>query len=284
MNWKDDPKEHARLWSSATQKIMNTLGKSDLKIANEIFSEQHDWMMKFAKDKNARDNLFNAWVMACFMIENEPAPLWFIDKHDGEMSAEEEEVVLAAHESWFGVFKVISHSQDSLVLIDESGNRFLAEFPALPQLKPGDSLVARLTSKGPGSWFAPGGIFQAADDSLYKQMASHRRFRDSWNSYLTGFFDYLQTKEGLSESVTDRHAENATLLTMFMEDRIELDSFVKLKPETLEKDFEKFANVGIRPKPNMKKVRESLSRFFTYLAEERGEKNPEVLDWLKTRV
>ena len=28
MNWKDDPKEHARLWLSATRKIMNALDDS----------------------------------------------------------------------------------------------------------------------------------------------------------------------------------------------------------------------------------------------------------------
>ncbi|MEW6329071.1 MAG: hypothetical protein AB1468_03050 [Candidatus Micrarchaeota archaeon] len=280
MGWKNNQFEHARIWESASGKVIGALNEKDLDIAKRIFGDEYGWMSERAPTKEAADLAFRTWVIACFSKENVPLVLWFMDRHGDRLTEEEEEVLIAAHETRFDAFRVINHSEKMLILEDTGGDRFLVETCNMPAVAPGVIVLGRLMSKGPGSWFAPGGMFAMSNDELYSCLVSHRRFRDSWNSYLDGFFDHLQKKEKMGADAADRHTENVALLTMFLEDEIETDSFVKVSGEMLERDFVKFAREDVTPKPDMKKVRDSLFRFFSYLRDERGEANAGVLEWL----
>ena len=289
MSWKYTPSEHAKIWGKATEKVVSSLDKRDWSIANRIFAEEHNWLLKGLTEEKMGDQkslapMLISWLLACFMKENTPLVPWFLKKHGKLLTQEETEVLKAAHESWFGAFKVKTHEGGRLVLTDTAGKDFLVELVDMQPLTPGTAVITRIMSKGPGRWFAPGQFAVQENDSMYEQLAAHRRFTGSWHRYLYGFFKYLWKGEGLAEKTADRHMENATLLTMFLDDEVTVDSFKKITKPMLKSRFKSFCQNYIHPKPDMDKVYYSLQKFFNYLAKEKGEENPEVLDWLGARI
>jgi len=282
MSWKNDPAEHARIWHGAIQKVHQTLNKQDRALAFSVFTSMHETLLKGITDEQAISAFFNAWLTSCFLEDNTPLVPWFIQRFGEQLTPDEKEVLLAAHESWFGAYRVKMRSKSQLVLTDAAGRDFAVETASEPPFKEGATLLVRLVSKGPKRWFAVAWT-PITDETLYDRLRAHRLFYDSWSDCLAGFFEYLR-KEGLSERTADRHAENATLLTMFLEERADVDSFQKITKHMLSNDFKKFCEKCIRPLPEMCKVHYSLYLFFTYLKERKRKNNEEVLEWLRARI
>lgn len=281
--WKNDSALHAKLWHAANQKLLHALSEQDLQIAFGIFMDRHHDLLEKKADEKTVFSVFNAWLLACSMKDNTALIPWFIEEHGEELSGEEKEVLQAANCTVFDALKVKGQTPGQITLTDTAGKEFAVETVDLPPVEKGTAIMARLISKGPDRWFAPGRMLVISDTTLFDRLASHRRFRDSWNKYLVGFFNYLQKEEKLTEKTADKHADNALLLTMFLEEKIDVDSFKKVTKPMLKDAFRTFCKKYIFPKPNMDKVYYSLFKFFSYL-EEKGEKNSEALAWLRERI
>ncbi len=285
MDWQNDNSEHARIWNSAVGKIVKALDKTDLQTATRVFSYDLHWFFnKIPFDEHMFNWFFLAWLIPCFMKENEPLIRWYIKHHGRNLTKEEAEVLFGARESIFGVFNVKSQIESELKLVDTSGKTFFVDTINLETIKTGTAVIARLNSKGNGKYFAPGPIIPFEDNTLFIKMKNHRKFRDSWSDYLVGFFKYLVSEENLSEKTADKHTENVNLLMFFLETELEVDSFSKVTKTMLKTDFKKYVKRYILGAPDIDKVYYSLFKFFDYLEEEREIKNEEALNWLQARI
>lgn len=283
MSWKDNASEHSRVWRDATRKIRNSLSAQDQRQAFAAFSMQHEDILDKELDKEAVLSIFNAWLFACFLKDNTPLVPWFFEHYGEELTPEEREVLDAAHESWFGAFRVENQTKDILTLAGVDDREFAVETVDMTPMEKGTVLMARLFSKGVGRWFSPARMI-VADSALFERLQRHRRFTDSYYNYLSGFFKYLHEEQRLSEATADRHADNVTVLTMFLDEKPDVDSFKKVTPQLLA-EFKDYCEKYIHPKPVMHKMYYSLYWFYSYLEDKhRSQYNKETAAWLAKRI
>lgn len=284
MGWREDRSEHAALWNGVVGKIISNMGKEDLQVARVLFLRENQNLLGGA-DEDAATAMFVCWLLSRFCVDSMPVIPWFMKKHGKKLTSPEKEILTAAREYRFGVFRIGSNENRLLALRDTGGEPFLVETNEQLAMKPGEIILAWLFSKGNGRWFGPGRYIKLDPKEVkFDRLARHRHFVDSWHGYLVGFFDYLQKEQHLSERTADKHTENAHLLLMYLEDVLEVDSFSSVTKPMVKDGLKKFAMREVLPKPDMDKVYYSLFKFFDYLEWEKKEKNDEVLNWLHARI
>ena len=285
MGWKENRGEHSKVWNSAVYKILSALDKKDLQIAKKNFSYEHSWLLERPEiNEYMLTHMFVAWIVQCFKKEGESLIPWYLKNHKPNLTEDETAVLVAAHKSIFGIFNVEDHIGRELKLADTGDKTFLVDTVDLPQQEKGEIILTRLNSKGDDRFFLPGPLISLHDDGLYIKLKNHKRFRDSWHKYLKGFFDYQISTEGLTEKTSDEHTENVTLLTFYLETKVEVDSFSKITKPMLKSEFKRYVKQYILGKVDLDRVYYSLCKFFIYLDEEKRIKNEAVLEWLKARI
>ncbi|MFH1586360.1 MAG: hypothetical protein ABID38_00725 [Candidatus Diapherotrites archaeon] len=264
---------------------MDCLDEEDMQISNSVFSARHgNLFQKTPINEEMENKMFTAWLILNFYKDNAPLIDWFVNKHSSKLTHDEKEVLLAGKDKHFEIFRVEGQTDENLNLVDVRGKKYVVETIDLSKINPGVAAYAQITSKGDKRYFIPGIIAPWDDDLIFQHLKKINDFRDSWNSFLEGFFKYLVSEYNLSEKTADRHTENVNLLLMFLENETDIESFEKISKPMLKTGLKKFIQQHIINKADIDKVYYSLYRFFEYLSEERTIKNEKVINWLGKRT
>ncbi len=285
MAWKEDKREFASLWNSATFKVVRAMGKDDLNAAISLFQYEFSGLLKAPSIvEDDAESMFIAWLVPSFMVENMPLVQWYLKHHPRELTKDEEEVLLEGCKSKFGYFRVEAQAEDRVTLIDTRNRRYDLETIELPKLDLHSTLIARINSRGNGPYFFSGKFMvQDYDGRCFEGLARAAKFQDSWSGYLVSFEKYLISKEGLKERTAGQHESNLELFMMYLEGTL-AGSFEEVTKSMLKSEFKAFTRSNILQKVDLDKVYYSLYKFFSYLSEERNIQNSDVLDWLRARV
>lgn len=283
MGWKENKIEHSKLWNSAVKKIEDSLSEQDREIAYALFSSGYGVLLdKQPTNKKMFGRAFTAWLILEFYKENVPLIDWAVKKY-GLLSQEEKEVLLAAKEHRFDIFRIEEQTNECLKFADADEKEYIIETIDMPEVNVGVAAFAQIARKEGSRYFVPGIIAPWADDKAFLDLKKAKEFRSSWNNYLEGFFNHLVKEYDLSEKTADKHAENANLMLIFLEHETNISSFKDITKTMLKTKFKKFVKRHILNKVDLDKAYYSLYRFFEYLKEEKQIENAEILRWLKAR-
>lgn len=272
------------MWNGLVGKIINCLDKSDIKLAQMIFLDEYCELLKgISNDEKMAGRMFSPWLLLRFCKENMPVADWFIKRHGSQISQREREILTAAKEHYFGIFRVEEQTDGYIKLMNVAGKEFIVETTDLPKIEIGVAAFAQIVKKEDGNYFMPGVIGPLPDDDIFQSSKKITQFHESWNGFLEGFFNYLAKERGLNEKTADKHTENVDLFLTFVEHETSITSFEDVTRSMIKTEFKKFVRRHIFNKVDLDKVYCSLHRFFKYLAEEKQVKNPKILQFLSQR-
>jgi hypothetical protein len=207
---------------------------------------------------------------------------WYRKKHH-DLTQDEEQVLKAARESVFDIFRVKRSGNGWMELENPSGKDFTVEIYESPCFPEGTVLCSLISSMGNGNYFfnGPAAVMQDGG-GVFERAKKHRAFTDSWNNTLVGFHDYLAGDFRLSESTVDKHEGNVEALLFQLEEDGQIRSFRQVSVKTLQK-LPSFIKKHMQGIGGEREVFYSLSLFFEYLAEN-GQENPESQSFLRRKI
>jgi hypothetical protein len=95
---------------------------------------------------------------------------WYLKHHSSKLTKDEEEVLSSCTESRFDMFKVISHTDGELKLMDTGGKISLVDIIDMKPMTPEVALFTRINSKEDGRYFLPGPVFPSKDDEMFLKL------------------------------------------------------------------------------------------------------------------